>query len=536
MKNLFQIWLVVTALVLSACSTEMDDVEVNAPTISLGNVTDITGTSAVINANIILHGGKVAYYLIHYGTSESSLTETAKYTVTTENPSLILTNLQANTTYYYQLVASSGYSEVTSEVHSFDTLNPTIALSEASDVTGTTALFQATLNTEGSTVTSCMLRYGRDASAMTNAVAITDIQKEIQIPISGLQINTTYYCELILVMGQVQLRSELRTFTTIDPIVTLSEAMNVTSSSAVFQMNVSTGSEGNPQCVLRYGVDASSLTEELVMQDMQDVLLTGLNPSTTYYIQLVLLYGAMEKTSEMKSFFTPKRNAEDAIVFADSQVERLCVEYWDTNGDGSLSYREASLVASLEDRFVENVDIVSFNELRYFSGLREVGGFSDCLFLEHITIPDGVTIIGPDAFLRCSNLKSISIPEGVTTIEWEAFYECSSLTSITLPESLTNISGRAFYGCGSLTNINIPESVTDIGEEAFYECRKLKSISIPRQFERIRQAVFGYCSSLEHVEIPNGVKVIEIDAFLGCSSLTNISIPETVKIIGAEAF
>ena len=50
--------------------------------------------------------------------------------------------------------------------------------------------------------------------------------------------------------------------------------------------------------------------------------------------------------------------------------------------------------------------------------------------LVSITIPDGVTKIGDDAFSRCSALTSITIPDSVTHIGENAFSECSSLTQV----------------------------------------------------------------------------------------------------------
>ena len=536
MKKFLHILPLMIALLLTACKAEIDDVHINAPVVTLGEVSEVTGNSAVIQENIKQQGGKVSYCLIRYGTSQTSLTETERYDVSSENVRLKLPSLQANTTYYFQVVVSSGYSEVESEVRSFTTLNPAVALSEASAVTATTALFQAQLHLEGSTPISCTLRYGTDVLSMTHSVAITDVQEDIEIPLSSLVIGTNYYCQFVVNLGGKVLKSELKFFTTLNPVVSLSEAMNVTSSSVSLQVSISTGSEGNPECVLRYGTDASLLTAEIEIQNEEDILLTSLDASTTYFIQLIAHYGSVEIASDVKRFSTSERSPQDPIVFADPQVERICVEYWDVNGDGSLSYQEASLVNSLEDRFKENVDINMFDELKYFYGLKEVGGFADCLFLEHITIPYGVVTVLPDAFLRCSNLKGITISETVTAIEWEAFSGCSNLTDVTLPESLTSISARAFFDCSSLAYIHIPESVLDIGENAFWNCIHLKSISIPKQIERIRKSVFGNCISLEQIEIPYGVKVLEVDAFVGCSSLSSISIPETVVVIGKEVF
>ena len=66
---------------------------------------------------------------------------------------------------------------------------------------------------------------------------------------------------------------------------------------------------------------------------------------------------------------------------------------------------------------------------------------------------------------------SITIPEGVTSIGSEAFSGCSSLASITIPESVTSIGYYALSGCSSLqsTYIKAP-SLTSYGTNAFINC------------------------------------------------------------------
>ena len=66
----------------------------------------------------------------------------------------------------------------------------------------------------------------------------------------------------------------------------------------------------------------------------------------------------------------------DIIQFADAEVKRICVENWDTNGDGELSKDEAKAVTSLMDGeqsvFYGNNTITSFDEFQYFTGLTSI--------------------------------------------------------------------------------------------------------------------------------------------------------------------
>ncbi|MBP3849900.1 MAG: leucine-rich repeat protein [Prevotella sp.] len=77
-----------------------------------------------------------------------------------------------------------------------------------------------------------------------------------------------------------------------------------------------------------------------------------------------------------------------------------------------------------------------------------------------------VTAIGHACF-RVNNphtyMTSVTISEGITTIGTNAFEGCSNLASVNLPNCLVSINAYAFYNCSALTSITIPSSVTSIG-------------------------------------------------------------------------
>ena len=151
----------------------------------------------------------------------------------------------------------------------------------------------------------------------------------------------------------------------------------------------------------------------------------------------------------------------DGIIhFADANVKALCTHTssrMDTDGDGELSEAEAAAVT--KDKLYEtfrNLDvsksqaIISFDELKYFTGLSEIGDgtFSQCTALKSVTLPTTITSIGNFAFDGCAALENIVLNEGLTTIGRNAFEDYTGI--VTLPSTVTNIDFMAFYNCAGL--------------------------------------------------------------------------------------
>ena len=205
-------------------------------------------------------------------------------------------------------------------------------------------------------------------------------------------------------------------------------------------------------------------------------------------VMLILMMGVVGVTE----------GQESDITFDDAKVKALCVDKWDTDNNGELSYAEAAAVTDLGEVFKDNTDITSFNELQYFTGLTAIGShaFEYCTSLSSITIPNTVTSIGLYAFNACTGLKSVEIPNSVISIGEYAFYECTSLTSLTIGNLVESIGYAAFAGCKGLTSLTIPNSVKSIGDHAFYQCTGLTSLTIGNNVDTIKVAAFADCSGL----------------------------------------
>ena len=71
-------------------------------------------------------------------------------------------------------------------------------------------------------------------------------------------------------------------------------------------------------------------------------------------------------------------------------------------------------------------------------GLRYIGegAFRECTSLQHIEIPEFVTLIHDEAFdacINCSELTTMELGEGLEWLGVEAFYECTSLDTSSSP-------------------------------------------------------------------------------------------------------
>ena len=159
--------------------------------------------------------------------------------------------------------------------------------------------------------------------------------------------------------------------------------------------------------------------------------------------------------------------------------------------------------------------------------------------IKSVTIQEGVTTIGMNAFSGCSNLESVSIPVGVTTIADNAFAECSKLESVSIPSTVTTIGRSAFQYCSKLETISIPATVTTISSYAFSDCTNLTTVDIADGSNSlgIYSNAFYRCSKLEAISLPARMNYIGEQAFYNCGALAEVYIyAPSLTHYGREAF
>ena len=154
------------------------------------------------------------------------------------------------------------------------------------------------------------------------------------------------------------------------------------------------------------------------------------------------------------------------------------------------------------------------------NGVTTIGGdaFNAHFEMTNVTIPATVTTIGQSAFHYTGENTSLTVTFSGTSqlekIEKSAFQQ-SGLSSITLPQGITTIGAQAFRNCQKLQSIKLPSSLTSIGSEAFNQCKDLQYVTFANSYSNltIGGSAFYNCKLTNTIILPNGVTTIGGNAF-----------------------
>lgn len=178
------------------------------------------------------------------------------------------------------------------------------------------------------------------------------------------------------------------------------------------------------------------------------------------------------------------------IQFEDAEVERVLMSKGVSSDGVGITMEDAAAVTSISTWFKGNTAITSFDEFRYFTGVK--------------TLDRG-------AFEGCSNLASLPI------------------------EHIVKFNDRALYGCTALTydNLNLA-NCTSLGNDVLFgvKVKKLnlgKITSLPSNGSQN----YGDKNTLEELVIPTGVNTIPSYCFTGYTN-ANIILHEGITTINVQ--
>jgi len=280
---------------------ETPEPEQTKPTVTTGEVTSITTTTASCSGNVTDDGGAaVTARGVCWNTSQNPTTANSKTTDGSGKGTFTgnLENLTPNATYYIRTYATNAQGTAYGEQKSFTTKAgiPTVTTGDVTDITATTATCSGNVTADGgSPVTACGI------CVSTSQNPTTANQKSTFGPglgpfvskWTGFSPNTTYYVRAYATNAQGTAYGEQKSFTTTlgTPTVTTGDVIDITATTATCSGNVK--NDGGSDVISRGicwntsenpTVENAKTTNDTGLGAFTSYL-TGLTPNVTYYVR-----------------------------------------------------------------------------------------------------------------------------------------------------------------------------------------------------------------------------------------------------------
>ncbi len=167
----------------------------------------------------------------------------------------------------------------------------------------------------------------------------------------------------------------------------------------------------------------------------------------TYYLETDKndIYGIDIENIATTELYLVKELSERAIIFEDLNFEQYCVENFDTNGDGKISYAEAKAVTIINVNTYQK-KVKSLKGIRYFKNLEELYCCGDYDFVNDVSLIGDLTSLDIQGLsklkkLYCgeNKLASLNISGCTALIDIEC--AVNQLTSLDLTDcpNLTDV-------------------------------------------------------------------------------------------------
>ena len=215
------------------------------------------------------------------------------------------------------------------------------------------------------------------------------------------------------------------------------------------------------------------------------------------------------QTSWENEYFSGCPNIKKASLICDEKTPRLSVLFGDSKEtlETMRLYPGSTCLGTVDTK---GGRVFSYSTLQDFGKLSKV------------IIPEGVHMIGYQAFANDTLLTDVSLPSTIDTIGEGAFMG-TNIGKIVIPRKITAINATTFKNCKNLNDVQYSNSLQTIGTEAFYNCTSLDAISLPFSVTEIGLRAFEGCSAATYITIGDKVKSIKDNAFSHCSNVDYIT-------------
>ncbi len=430
-------------------------------------------------------------------------------------------------------------------------LPPSVSINPAKDITRTSALLSGKVvpNAEG-TVNSIQFRYGLTPE-MTESVSISVTEEQdVSTLLTNLQAGSTYYYRLEAGNKYSTVSSETMSFETapnIAPVVSELKMLNQGPLSITLEYEIlDDGGEAITSTGFYFHSEADEQEQQIVLETPTDdrwrARISNLQLGITYYIQAYAANSIGETRSKAYQFQTGEAVVLTEAGTLDEAIgEQEKYQFTTLNISGPLNGTD---IRYLRDIMGTDISGESTNgRLQYLN-------LNDATIVAGGSSYDGQRFtadntVGQGMFANCIWLQELTLPVGVTTVERNAFENCLSLSVLHFSPSLAQL--MPSEGCTKLSVMDIPADnpafKCDNGILYDREMTKLiwypegkteETFQVPSTVTAIGEYAF-FSSRLQHIELPLSVKNIGQEAFAS-SAIRSMVLPDNVSLIPHACF
>jgi hypothetical protein len=157
--------------------------------------------------------------------------------------------------------------------------------------------------------------------------------------------------------------------------------------------------------------------------------------------------------------------------------------------------------------------------------------FTDCPALQRVVLPRNLKKVSL-TLLPTDHYLDVVLPEGMKAIPDYLFSNCTWLQTVTIPDSIESIGNSAFSHT-ALLSVKLPSGLREIGNYAFSRT-DLSAVSIPSGVKTIGEYAFSG-SGLTSVSGGEGLEAVGKFAFSSNPRLTRVSLDAAVPPAAAGA-
>lgn len=505
-------WIFLLAVLTLAVSCREDERPTSLPpTLTLGEATDVTRTTARLNGEVVPNGdGSVRWIRFRYGTTPE-MNEEAVCPSEELKATASLSGLQPGTTYHYCLEAGNEQSQVRSGTLTFTTqpnVEPTLGeLALLNQGPLSITLEYTILDDGGEDITATGFYYCKQGTTDEQRMDLQATGADrLSARISGLQRETDYCIQAFAANTIGETRSEVYRFRTGQAVVltqagTLPDAMDEQEKYQFPSLNIAGPLNGTD---IRY------------LREIMGVDING--NETPGRLQVLNLNDASIVAGGM-SYDGQRYTADNAVgrgMFAGcSWLEELTLPAGTT---------------TVEENAFENCR--SLSVLHFSPLLTEFAPSAGCSGLTAFDVPSANPAFSSAEGILYNKEKTTLMwyPEGKTdksfsvlptvTAIGEYAFRNSRLQGISLPATLKDI-GQGAFAASALESVALPDAVSLVPNGCFQNCDRLVSLTLGTATSYLSEYCLDGCSSLQrlYVKAPDFPPVCQAETFAGAEQL-----------------